>query len=200
MGHANARLTVHRRLVRVSRVAGGRPVAHVVKEPGVSRQCAYRWVGRFRDEGLAGLADRSSGPHRTPSRTLAETELRVVAARGDMRCGSARISARTGLPPAPCRGCRHGVPRLHGCDPLTGQRIRATRHTTRRYEHPHPGDLPHLDVKKIGTIPPGGGWRATTPGSPTPRSSPTNAAPPAPGSCSTSPGSPTRASGAFTVS
>ena len=52
------------------------------------------------------------------------------------------------------------MPRLAECDPLTGQRIRATRHTTIRYEHRAPGDLIHLDVKKIGKIPPGGGWRA----------------------------------------
>ncbi|SDP78549.1 helix-turn-helix domain-containing protein, partial [Lentzea jiangxiensis] len=63
MGHANARLTVHGRLVLVTRVAAGRPVAHVAKELGVSRQCAHRWVRRFRDEGAAGLADRSSRPH-----------------------------------------------------------------------------------------------------------------------------------------
>jgi transposase InsO family protein len=142
----------------------------VAKELGVSRQCAHRWVSRFRDEGLVGLADRSSRPHHMPSRTPAETELRVVAARGELRCGPARISTRTGVPVRTVSRvlARHGVPRLAECDPLTGQRIRATRHT-RRYEHPHPGDLVHLDVKKIGKIPPGGGWRAhgrsTRPGS-----------------------------------
>jgi hypothetical protein len=52
------------------------------------------------------------------------------------------------------------APPLAECDPLTGQRIRATRHTTCRYDHPAAGDLVHLDVKKIGKIPPGGGWRA----------------------------------------
>ncbi|SDP46313.1 helix-turn-helix domain-containing protein, partial [Lentzea jiangxiensis] len=79
MGHANARLTVHGRLVLVTRVAAGRPVAHVAKELGVSRQCAHRWVRRFRDEGAAGLADRSSRPHHMPSRTSAGTECQVVA-------------------------------------------------------------------------------------------------------------------------
>jgi transposase InsO family protein len=162
MGHANARLTVYGRLVLVERVAAGRPIAHVAKELGVSRQCAHRWVRRFRDEGAAGLADRSSRPHRMPSRTSAETEHHVVTARLELRCGPAGISVRTGVPARTVSRvlARHGVPRLAECDPLTGHRIRATRHTTRRYEHPNPGDLLHLDVKKIGKIPPGGGWRA----------------------------------------
>jgi transposase InsO family protein len=161
MGHANARLTVHGRLVLVERVAAGRPVAHVAKELGVSRQCAHRWVRRFGEGGPAGLADRSSRPRRMPSRTCADVEKRIVAVRAGLRCGPARISAHTGVPVRTVSRvlARHGVPRLAECDPLTGQCIRATRHTTRRYEHPTPGDLIHLDVKKIGKIPPGGGWR-----------------------------------------
>ncbi|REH17390.1 IS481 family transposase [Kutzneria buriramensis] len=162
MGHANARLTVHARLVLVHRVAAGRPVAHVAKELGVSRQCAHRWVRRFQQEGVAGLADRSSRPHHTPTRTPVEVEDQIVAARAQLRSGPARISAATGIPTRTVSRvlARRGVPRLAECDPLTGHRIRATRHTTCRYEHPAPGDLVHLDVKKIGKIPPGGGWRA----------------------------------------
>jgi len=98
MGHANARLTVHARLVLVQRVASGRPVAHVAKELGVSRQCAHRWLHRFRDEGLAGLRDRSSRPRRTPSRTAVEVEDRVVALRVELRCGPARIAVAAGVP------------------------------------------------------------------------------------------------------
>ncbi|MFI6102535.1 IS481 family transposase [Lentzea sp. NPDC051213] len=171
MGHANARLTVHGRLVLVERVAAGRPVAHVAKELGVSRQCAHRWVRRFRDEGAAGLADRSSRPHRMPSHTPADVEERILATRAQLRCGPARIGAHIGVAARTVSRVltRRGVPRLAECDPLTGQRIRATRHTTRRYEHPAPGDLVHLDVKKIGKIPPGGGWRAHGRG-PKPRS------------------------------
>jgi transposase InsO family protein len=162
MGHANARLTVHARLVLVRRVAAGRPVAHVAQELGVSRQCAHRWVRRYRAEGPAGLVDRSSRPHRTPTRTPAQVERRVVAARAQLRCGPARIAGHTGVPARTVSRilARSGVPRLAECDPLTGQRIRATRHTTCRYEHAAPGDLLHLDVKKLGKIPPGGGWRA----------------------------------------
>jgi transposase InsO family protein len=106
-----------------------------------------------------------------PSRTAVEVEDRVVALRVELRCGPARIAAAAGVPTRTVSRilARRGVPCLAECDPLTGQRIRATRHTTRRYEHPAPGDLIHLDVKKLGKIPPGGGWRAhgrgTRPGS-----------------------------------
>jgi transposase len=62
-------------------VGDHRPVAHVAKELGVSRQFAHRWVKRFRAEAEAGLLDRSSGPHRIPSRTSPEREDAVIAAR-----------------------------------------------------------------------------------------------------------------------
>jgi transposase InsO family protein len=55
---------------------------------------------------------------------------------------------------------RHQVPRMAACDPLTGQLIRATRRSANRYEHPYPGSLVHIDVKKLGRIPEGGGWKA----------------------------------------
>lgn len=69
MVHANARLTVHARRLLVRRIRfDGRPVAHVAKEMGVSRQCAHRWVGRLDAKGWAGLVDRSSRPHSEPHR------------------------------------------------------------------------------------------------------------------------------------
>ncbi len=72
MSHANARLNIHGRRLLVSRVIDDeRPVAHVAKELGVSRQCAHRWVNRFRAEGEAGLVDRSSRPKSCPRRTSA---------------------------------------------------------------------------------------------------------------------------------
>jgi len=55
---------------------------------------------------------------------------------------------------------RHHVPLLRECDPLTGQLIRASRRSANRYEHPYPGSLVHIDVKKLGRIPDGGGWKA----------------------------------------
>jgi transposase InsO family protein len=163
VGHANACLTVHGRLLLVQRViADQRPVAHVAKELGVSRQCAHRWVARFRAEGPAGLADRSSRPRRSPRRTGAEAEQRVLAARRELRCGPAGIAAATGVPARTVTRvlARHRVPRLAECDPLTGERIRASKTTAVRYERSRPGELVHMDVKKIARIPDGGGWKA----------------------------------------
>src|SRR3954464_3545886 len=97
--HANARLTVHGRLLLVERiVTAHRPVAHVAAELGVSRQCAHRWVRRFRDEGVAGLADRSSRPHRTLHRTSPAREAAVVELRRTERRGQDWIGAELGLP------------------------------------------------------------------------------------------------------
>jgi transposase len=84
--HANARLTVHGRRLLVQRVVHDqRPVAHVAKELGVSRQCAHHWVARYRAEGEAGLRERSSRPHHCPGRTSSQVEDAVVALRQDER-------------------------------------------------------------------------------------------------------------------
>ena len=99
MPHANARLNHHGRLLLAQRVVDHkRPAAHVAKELGVSRQCVSKWVGRYRAEGLAGLRDRPSRPHHSPTRTPAHVEARVVAARKTMRCGRYAISDATGVP------------------------------------------------------------------------------------------------------
>ena len=163
MSHANARLTVHGRRMLVQRVIeDGRPVAHVAKEMGVSRQCAHRWVNRFLAEGEAGLFDRSSRPHRCPRRTPAAVEQQVIAMRQQQRRGQDWIGPELGVAPRTVSAIlrRHQMPYLSQCDPLTGQVIRASKATARRYEHPYPGSLVHVDVKKIGRIPDGGGWKA----------------------------------------
>ncbi|MCU1554628.1 MAG: putative insertion element transposase [Arthrobacter sp.] len=162
MSHVNARLTVHGRRLIVDRVAAGRPVAHIAAELGVSRQTAYRWVRRFRAEGTAGLTDRSSRPRSSPRRTSAEHERAVLDARRSSRFGPLRIAAATGVPARTVARIlkRHAVPHLADCDPLTGAPIRASKVTANRYERALPGELVHLDVKKLGRIPNGGGWRA----------------------------------------
>ncbi|MDN4609423.1 IS481 family transposase [Arthrobacter burdickii] len=162
MSHVNARLTVHGRQLLVDRVAAGRPVAHIAAELGVSRQTAYRWVGRYRAEGTAGLRDRSSRPRSSPRRTSADREQEVLQARQALRFGPLRIAAVTGVPARTVTRIlhRHQVPRLADCDPLTGTPIRASRASSNRYERTTPGELVHLDVKKLGRIPAGGGWRA----------------------------------------
>lgn len=163
MTHANARLTFHGRCLLVRRVVHDRrPVAHVAKELGVSRQCAHRWVARFRAEGWNGLHDRSSRPRTCPRRTPEHLEAAVLSARRVHRRGPDFLAAETGVPARTVTRIlrRHHMPRLASCDPLTGQPIRAERRSHARYERARPGELVHLDVKKIGRIPDGGGWRA----------------------------------------
>ncbi|CCH34629.1 hypothetical protein BN6_74000 [Saccharothrix espanaensis DSM 44229] len=91
----------------------------MARKLGVSRQCGHRWVRRFRDGGMAGFADRSSRPHRVPSRTPAEAEDRVVAVRARLRCGPARVSAATGG-----RG-PHGVACAAPARPAAAGRVRS---------------------------------------------------------------------------
>jgi transposase InsO family protein len=161
--HRNARLTVHGRRTLVHRVLHqNRPCAHVAAEMGISRQCASRWVARYLSEGETGLHDRSSRPHHQPTRTPAQVEAEVVAAREHQRRGQDQIGPELGVPARTVSRIlrRHHCPYLNELDPLTGERIRASKTTAVRYERDHPGELVHMDVKKIGRIPDGGGWRA----------------------------------------
>jgi len=163
VSHRNARLTVHGRLLLVQRVREeGQAVAHVAKAMGVSRQCAHRWVARFDAEGEAGLHDRSSRPLNCPTRTSAEIEQQVLDARMVHRKGQDWLGPELGVPARTVSRIlrRHDVPRLCECDPLTGEVIRASKTTAVRYEREHPGELVHMDVKKLGRIPDGGGWRS----------------------------------------
>jgi transposase InsO family protein len=138
------------------------PVAHVARAMGISRQCAHRWVARFDAEGEAGLIDRSSRPHRMPTKATAEVEALVIAARLEHRRGQDFLGPELGVPARTVSRIlrRHHVPRLAACDPMTGEVIRASKTTAIRYERDRPGELVHMDVKKIGRIPNGGGWRA----------------------------------------
>lgn len=163
MGHRNARLTFHGRRLLVERVRDQHmPIAHVARAMGISRQCAHRWVARFDAEGEAGLHDRSSRPRRMPTRTSPEAEAMVLAARVEHRRGQDWLGPELGVPARTVSRIlhRHGVARLATCDPMTGEVIRASKTTAVRYERARPGQLLHMDVKKIGRIPAGGGWRA----------------------------------------
>ena len=152
--HANARLTPRGRLLLCQRVASGRPVAHVAAEMGVSRATGYKWVRRLRQEGTAGLLDRSSRPRSCPWRTAVEVEQQVLRLRRGRRLGPARIGGILQLAPSTVGRvlARHGEPRLSWLDRPTGQVIR-------RYERDRPGELVHVDVKKLGRLRDGGGWR-----------------------------------------
>jgi transposase InsO family protein len=156
-------LNVHGRLLLVHRVRfEGWAVAHAAKAQGISRQCAHRWVARFDAEGEAGLQDRSSRPQRVPTRTPAVIEQRVLELRRRERRGQDWLGPELGVPPRTVSRIlrRHHVPRLSVCDPMTGEVIRSSKATTVRYERDRPGELVHVDVKKIGKIPVGGGWKA----------------------------------------
>lgn len=163
MAHANARLNLHGRRLLVSRVIDGRrPVAHVAAELGISRQCAHRWVARYRAHGEAGLRDRSSRPAHCPNSTSLEMTAMILADRATHRRGQDDIGARLGVPARTVGAVlrRARVPHLRDCDPLTGAVIRASTATTTRYERASAGELVHVDIKKIGRIPDGGGWKA----------------------------------------
>jgi transposase InsO family protein len=163
MPHRNARLNVRGRQLLVERVCvQGWAVAHAARAQGVSRQCAHRWVKRFREEGEAGLPDRSSRPHHSPTQTPVEVEEAIVVMRRAERRGQDWIGPELGVSARTVSRVlrRHGVPYLCECDPLTGEVIRASKTTAVRYERERPGELVHVDVKKIGKIPPGGGWKA----------------------------------------
>lgn len=162
MSHRNARLTPRGRRLLVERVRDqGMPVAHVAQAMGISRQCAHRWIRRYDEEGAAGLEDRSSRPLRSPRTTDARRQAKVLRARRKQRCGPAELARQAGVSERTASRIlrRAGEPRLCECDPMTGEVIRASRATARRYERARPGELVHVDVKKLGKIPQGGGWR-----------------------------------------
>jgi transposase InsO family protein len=161
VAHANARTTVYARKLIVARVLAGHRPGEVAKQLGVSRETVYKWVRRWRAEGEAGLADRSSRPRRIPHRTSRATTAAIVAARLEHHAGPVRLAAIVGVAASTVGAvlARAGMPRLADVDRLTGELLRGRRHSDRRYEREHPGDLLHVDVKKLGRIPDGGGWR-----------------------------------------
>jgi len=138
----------------VERVQAGWTPATAAEAAGVSRATTYKWLRRFRQEGGRGLLDRSSRPHRSPTRLSAGQEAVLLALRQERKLGPHRLAPLTGCPRSTCYAVlrRHGLHRLDWLDRPTGLPVR-------RYEWAHPGDLGHLDVKKLGRIPEGGGHR-----------------------------------------
>jgi transposase InsO family protein len=134
-------------------LALGWSAATAAEAAGVSRATAYKWVQRFLSEGPSGLADRSSRPHLV-HRTPADVVARVVELRRSRRLGPHRLAALLGMARSTCYAVlrREGLHRLDWLDRPSGLVIR-------RYERARPGELVHVDVKKLGRIPPGGGHR-----------------------------------------
>jgi transposase InsO family protein len=155
MPHGNAPLTETGRL-RLARcvVEDGWPLRRAAERFQVSPTTAQRWAGRYRELGEAGMADRSSRPHHSPRRTPTRTERRIIKVRVLRRWGPARIAYLLGLNPATVHRVltRYSLARLAHLDRATGRAIR-------RYEHAAPGDLVHVDIKKLGNIPDGGGHK-----------------------------------------
>jgi transposase InsO family protein len=154
VSHRNAPLTPTGRLLLCRRIKNGGAIAHVADQMGISRQCATKWWHRFQEFGPAGLEDRSSRPHTSPQRTDARTEARIVRHRRLHNRGPHRIAAALDVPASTVYAVlvRHDLSRLDHLDRATGREIR-------RYERSRPGELVHVDVKKLGKIPAGGGWR-----------------------------------------
>ncbi|WP_404868802.1 IS481 family transposase [Kitasatospora griseola] len=156
MPHRNAPLTETGRL-RLARcvVEDGWPLRRAAERFQVSPTTAKRWADRYRALGEAGMEDRSSRPHRSPRRTPTRTERRIVKVRVLRRWGPARIAYLLNLNPATVHRVltRYRLARLAHLDRATGRVIR-------RYEHRAPGELVHVDIKKLGNIPDGGGHRA----------------------------------------
>jgi transposase InsO family protein len=162
LSHANAPLTREGRRRLCERVDAGRPIAHVAAEAGISRQCLSKWYGRW----LAGdgdLADRSSRPFGSPRRTPPAVVTLIEELRRSRKFGPARIAhelARQGIRVAASTVhrvlVRLGLSRLREMDRPTGEQARRAH----RYERAAPGELVHVDVKKLGRIRDGGGWWA----------------------------------------
>jgi transposase InsO family protein len=155
VSHANAALTPRARLRLAQLVVDrGWSYAAAAKMFMVSPRTAKKWADRYRGEGAAGMVDRSSRPHRSPTRTDPALVRQIVRLRWRHRLGPVQIAGRLGMPASTVHAvlvrCR--INRLSHIDRVTGEPLR-------RYEHDRPGSLIHVDVTKFGNIPDGGGWR-----------------------------------------
>jgi transposase InsO family protein len=155
VSHPRAKLTVQGRQLLVERVLeAGWSVPMASEAQGCSSATGYKWIRRFLTEGLEGLADRSSRPHRSPGRLSPRREAAILSRREATLEGPHRIAWALGEAPSTVHRVlrRLGAPRL--CDLDRPSRVVV------RYERERPGELIHVDIKKQGKIPVGGGWRA----------------------------------------
>jgi transposase-like protein len=140
----NARTTRHSRILMVQRLASGWTVTAVAQAQGVSPRTVRKWRDRHAAEGEAGLADRSSRPHRSPRRLAPPIEAEIVALRRQ-RLTSPAIARHRHRPVSTVGHVlrRAGLGRLAALDP---------KPTIRRYQRETPGELIHIDIKKLGRI------------------------------------------------
>jgi len=163
VSHRNAPLTPEGRRRLCERVDSGRPVCHVAAEAGIARQTLAKWHHRWKEQGETGLLDRSSRPYSCPHQVDQETQDLIVWLRRGMKLGPVML-----IPELAVFGVhlaastihrvlvRRGVSRLRDLD-ITGEALRKVPAV--RYEHKQPGSMVHVDVKKVGRLPAGGGWR-----------------------------------------
>src|SRR3954467_9349028 len=150
--HANARTCPHSRLLAVRRVLeDGWTLAASAEAAGVSVRTISKWLQRYREEGEQGLLDRSSAPSSVPART-AEERVVVIAALRRLRMTAAEIAEALSMALSTVSAvlARIGLGKLSRLEPPE---------PPNRYERRHPGELLHIDVKKLGRIPAGGGHR-----------------------------------------
>ncbi len=140
--HKNAPLTPAGREAMVKRIEGGAQVRQVARELGISERTAFKWLKRYRQEGQVGLLDRSSRPHRSPLSISAAKRRRIVALRRKRLTG-AQIAKQVGVSASTVSKVlrEEGLSRAKDLDPVEPER---------RYQRERPGELVHLDTKKLG--------------------------------------------------
>jgi len=156
--HRNAKLTVFSRHFILQRLQQGFTQAEVAATSGVSRSTVAKWARRFREEGIAGLQDRSSWAHHCRHALGEQVITAIIRLRGELGCGPHRIAWELGLSASTV----YGVLRRAGLNVLA--RLDRTTRAVQRYERDRPGELVHFDIKKLGKIPDGGGKRFFDPG------------------------------------
>ena len=152
MAHRNAKLTLPGKLVLVDRVLReGMSVAQASYMLGVSRATGFKWMRRFKECGIAGLEEKSSKPDSSPRAFSQSLRTQICELRRTSGRGPLHIAWRFGISCSVVHKIllNAGISRLRWMDKTTREVV--------RYEHEHPGDLLHLDVKKLWRIPPGGG-------------------------------------------
>ena len=153
MVNPKPRLNAYQRHLACRRVrAESWSVTAAARAAGVSRQTVHKWLGRFAQEAAAGLADRSSRPHRMPRLTRIDLAVRICWERTSRKVGPHELALLLGI----ARSTIYAVLRRAELNRL-GALVAKVRVV--RYEWPAPGDLVHLDIKRFGRIPENGGWR-----------------------------------------
>jgi transposase InsO family protein len=152
--HRNAPLTPEGRRRLCELIEDGWTVATAAESMRISRQTAHKWWRRYQESGAPGLEDRSSRPRRCPTKTAPKLERRLVELRRRHQLGPVRLAPQVGMPASTLHRIwqRNGVSRLAELERRSGRVVR-------RIETSRPGELVHVDIKKLGRIPRGGGWR-----------------------------------------